>query len=60
MLRSKSCNSLYPKGLVFVCLLLMLTRTTAALALVLETQTWNFEMQKVMFRASYLRWKLAL
>ena len=48
----------YPKGLVFVCLLLMLTCTTAALALILESQTWNFEMQKVMFRASYTANKL--
>ena len=32
----------YPKGLVFVCLLLMLTCTTAALALIIETQTWNW------------------
>jgi len=47
-----------PKGLVFVCLLLMLTHTTAALALILESQTWNFEMQKVMFRASYTANKL--
>ena len=46
------------KGLVFVCLLLMLTHTTAALALILESQTWNFEMQKVMFRASYTANKL--
>ena len=46
------------KGLVFVCLLLMLVHTTAALALILESQTWNFEMQKVMFRASYTANKL--